>query len=408
MTSRSFIVVAIAMVASLGAQEAPAGRPLSLQAAFDLAGKQNLDLVAARERRAVSRAGIQIAKERPNPTFSFTALRDEPHEGLFFDQPLELGGKRGHRIDVAEHEGGVTDVEISSVARQVRRDTREAYYRLAFARAESARLNELVKLAERLKQIAQERFEAGAVAQLEVVQADLEVSRARADYEVARQEEKVAQGQLNVLLNEPARTEWSLESPLGELPPEAALEDLVGRAYGANTEIQHLAQEDKLEESRRKLLKAERIPNLDLEYGLDFNAPHDFRVGPRSQVSIMLPLFSRNQGEIAQSLANQRVIEAESAAKKRTVAGSVEEAYLDLRAQQTQVEIYRQTLLPSAHQLEQMAEESYREGKTNILAVLDAQRNVQEVERSYEQGLLAAQTAYAMLEDAVGAPLDQK
>jgi len=396
-----------AVLVTVAPQAAPP-RPLSLQAALELAEKQNLDLAAARQRQAVSRAGVQVAKERPNPTFSFTALRDEPHEGFFFDQPLELGGKRAHRIDVAEHEGGVTDVEISAVARQVRRDTREAYYRLAFARAESERLNQLVKLAERLRQIAQDRFEAGAVAQLEVVQAELEVSRARADFEVARQEEKVAQGQLNVLLNEPPRTEWGLEASLDQLPPPASLEDLVERAYGANAEIQHLTQEDKLEESRRKLLKAERIPNLDFEYGLDFNAPHDFRVGPRGQVSLMIPLFSRNQGEIAQSLANQRVIESEAAAKKRTVAGSVEEAYFDLSAQQTQVQIYRQTLVPAVKKLEEMAEESYREGKTSILAVLDAQRNVQDVERAYAQGLLAAQTAFAVLEEAVGAPLDQK
>ena len=391
-----------------GAQQPQEGARLNLPAALDLAEKQNLDLAAARQRRLVARAGVQIAKQRPNPTFTFTALRDEPHEGFFFDQPLETGGKRGHRIDVAEQEGGVTEVEISTVARQVRRSTREAFYRLAFTRAESARLAQVVKLAERLRQIAQDRFEAGAVAQLEVVQAELEVSRAQADFQVAQQEEKVALSQLNVLLNEPPTTAWQIEGSLEDVPPAAGLEELIQRAYGANTELQHLAQEEKVEQSRRGLLKAERIPNLDLQYGLDFNSPRDFRVGPRSQLSLMLPIFSRNQGEIAQSLANQRFLDAETAAKKRAVAGSVEGAYFDLNAQQTQVKIYRQTLVPAVQKLETMAEESYRAGKANILAVLDAQRNVQDVERSYQQGLLAVQTSFAALEDAVGAPLDQK
>ncbi len=391
-----------------GAQQPQEGARLNLQAALDLAEKQNLDLAAARQRRLVARAGVQIAKQRPNPTFTFTALRDEPHEGFFFDQPLETGGKRSHRIDVAEQEGGVTEVEISTVARQVRRSTREAFYRLAFTRAESARLAAVVKLAERLRQIAQERFEAGAVAQLEVVQAELEVSRAQADFQVAQQEEKVALSQLNVLLNEPPTTAWQIEGSLEDVPPPAGLEELIQRAYGANTDLQHLAQEEKVEQSRRGLLKAERIPNLDVQLGLDFNSPRDFRVGPRSQLSLMLPIFSRNQGEIAQSLANQRFLDAETAAKKRAVAGSVEGAYFDLNAQQTQVKIYRQTLVPAVQKLETMAEESYRAGKANILAVLDAQRNVQDVERSYQQGLLAVQTSFAALEDAVGAPLDQK
>ena len=404
----SFLLILTVTAAPTEAQESQGGARLTLQAALDLADKQNLDLAAARQRRLVSRAGVQIAKQRPNPTFSFTALRDSPHEGWFFDQPLELGGKRGHRIDVAQQEGGVTDVEISTVARQVRRSTREAFYRLAFARAESERLERVVKLAERLKQIAQQRFEAGAVPQLEVVQAGVEVSRAQADLEVARQEEKVALSQFNALLNEPAATGWQLAGTLEDPPPAWSVEELVQRAYAANAELQRLAQEEKVEASRRGLLKAERIPNLDLEYGLDFNAPHDFRVGPRSQVTLMLPIFSRNQGEIAQSFANQRVLDAETVAKKRAVAAIVEEAYFDWNAQQTQAGIYRQTLVPAVRQLEGMAEESYRAGKATILVVLDAQRNVQDVERTYQQGLLALQSAFASLEEAVGAPLDQK
>jgi outer membrane protein, heavy metal efflux system len=407
-TLLSLLLILVVTAAPNGAQESPGGARLTLQAALDLADKQNLDLAAARQRRFVSRAGVQIAKQRPNPAFGFTALRDTPHEGLFFDQPLELGGKRGHRIDVARQEGGVTDVEISTVARQVRRSTREAFYRLAFARAESDRLAQVVKLAERLKQIAQQRFEAGAVPQLEVVQADVEESRVQADLEVARQEEKVTLSQFNALLNEPAATGWDLAGRLEDPPLAWSVEELVQRAYAANAELQHLAQEEKVEASRRGLLKAERIPNLDLQYGLDFNSPHDFAVGPRGQLSLTLPIFSRNQGEIAQSLANQRVLEAETAAKKRAVAAVVEEAYFDWNAQQTQAGIYRQTLVPAVRKLEGMAEESYRAGKATILVVLDAQRNVQDVERTYQQGLLALQSAFASLEEAVGAPLDQK
>src|SRR5205814_1019561 len=177
----SFLLILLVTAAPTGGQESQGGARLTLQAALDLADKQNLDLAAARQRRFVSRAGVQIAKQRPNPTFSFTALRDSPHEGWFVDQPLELGGKRGHRI------------------------------------------------------------------------------------EVARQEEKVALSQFNALLNEPAATGWQLAGRLEDPPPAWSVEELVQRAYAANAELQHLAQEEKVEESRRGLLKAERIPNLDLE-----------------------------------------------------------------------------------------------------------------------------------------------
>jgi cobalt-zinc-cadmium efflux system outer membrane protein len=396
------------LILLIGVQSAPAQQPtrLTLQAGLELAEKQNLELAAARQQRAVARAGVRIAQERPNPSAAFTALRDEPHEGLFFDQPIELGAKRGHRIAVAQQESLLTDLDIAGVAREVRRNARAAYYAVAFARAESERRGQILKLAQRLRQIAEQRYEAGEVAQLEVTQADLEVSRAEADFRVGQQEEKVALSQFNALLNEPAETAWDMISSLDGLPPRRELGQLVQRADAANAELQRLAQEQKVEESRRGLLKAERIPNLELEYGVDFNSPRDFRYGPRSQVSMALPVFSRNQGEIAQSLANQRVLEAESAATRRAVAGQVETGYFDWSARLAQVEIYRQTLLPSARRLESLAEESYRAGKSNILTVLDAQRNVQEVERDYLDALLAVQTAFADLEATVGVPLD--
>jgi cobalt-zinc-cadmium efflux system outer membrane protein len=377
-----------------------------VQEALDLADKQNLDLAAARRQRAVALAGIQIAKERPNPTANFTALRDEPHEGLFFDQPIEIGGQRSRRIDVARQEGTLTEVDIATLARQVRRSAREAYYAAAYARAESERLARIVELARRLALIAEERFNAGDVAQLEVMQTGLEVSRAEADLQVARQREIVSMSELNALLNEPAKKVWELAGTLEDGTPTARLEDLLSRAYQSNPDLQHLGGERKVEQSRRSLLKAERIPDLVLDAGVDFNSPHDFRYGPRSQLSIGLPLFSRNQGEIAQSLANERVLEAETAATERSVSARVEAAYYDLEAQRTQVRLYRDRLLPVARQLESLAEESYRAGKTNILTAIQAQQDVQIVESSYLQSLEHLQDLYAGLEETVGGAVD--
>jgi hypothetical protein len=127
---------------------------LTRQSALQMADKQNLNLAAARRRRAVALAGVQIAKQCPNPILNFSALRDTPHEGLFFTQPLEVGPKRKRRIEVARQEGVLTETEIAALARQVRRSTREAFYRALLARAETERLGGVLQLAERLKQIA--------------------------------------------------------------------------------------------------------------------------------------------------------------------------------------------------------------------------------------------------------------
>jgi cobalt-zinc-cadmium efflux system outer membrane protein len=387
---------------------AQGAHPLTLAEALSLAEKQNLDLQAARALRAVALAGVRIAGQRPNPTVFFSALRDTPHESLFFDQPLEIGGRRGKRIELAKQEGALTDADISSRARQVRRNVREAYFALAFTRRVTSEKLEIAKLAARLKEIAQARFEAGDIPRMEVTQAELELARANAEAQVAKREEQIALTRLNVLLNEPATTAWDLASELDVGPQPFSLEELVGKASNSNAEIARLAQEARVEQSRTSLLKAERIPNLGLEFGLDFNnpGPGGFKEGGRGQISVELPIFTRNQGEIARSSAALSAIELESSAKRRAVAGQVESAYYELNARQAEVMLYKQSLVPATKQLEQLAEESYRAGKANILTVLGAERDVRQVESEYLNSLLAMQNSFAALEETVGVPLD--
>jgi cobalt-zinc-cadmium efflux system outer membrane protein len=397
-------------VAALHAAQAQQATPqrLTIAHALDLAERQNLDLLAARARRAVAQAGVRIAGERPNPTLSFGAARDTPHESALIDQPIEIGPRRGRRIEVARQESALTETDISMLEKQVRRSVRDAYFGLTRARGVTAQQAGALKLAERLHDIAKARFEAGDIPQLEVTQAEHEAARAQANLQVAQQEEKVALSDLNALLNEPAATGWDLGDALGVLPPHPSLEELLARAANSNPESARIGQEVKVEQSRKALLEAQRIPNLGLQFGSDFNSPGSggFDAGPRGQLSMELPIFSHNQGEIAQSIANERALEGELAAARRAASAKVESAYFDLEARQTQVRVYRETILPSSQRLEEMAEESYRAGKANILTVLGTQRDVQQAERDYLDSLVAMQSAFAQLEEAVGAPLE--
>lgn len=403
-----FVITILSALPFIPPAMAQQAQRLTLASALDLAQKQNLDLVAARAQRAVALAEVRIAGQRPNPTAFFGALRDTPHESLFFDQPVELGSKRSQRIELAKQEGALKETDITALERKVRRDVRDAYFQLAFARSATAQRDEAFKLAQRLLEIANARFQAGDIPELEVTQAQLESARAKANLQVAHQEEKVALSDLNALLNEPATLDWDLGAAFDALPPPVMLDDLLVRAGASNSEIARIHQESKVRQSQTSLLKADRIPNLGLEFGVDFNSPGQggFREGARGQVSMELPLFSRNQGEIAQSIANQQVLDAELASAQRATDARVESAYYDLEARLAEVQLYRDSILPSSKHLEEMSEESYRSGKANILTVLGAQRDVQQVERDYLSGLFAVQSAFAQLEEGVGAPLD--
>ncbi|HEV2222051.1 MAG TPA: TolC family protein, partial [Candidatus Acidoferrales bacterium] len=253
------VLVCVTALATAAQQEP---QKLTLAQALDMANRQNLDLIAARAQRAVAAAGVRIAGQRPNPTGNVTVLRDDPHEGWWFDIPLELGSKRGRRIDLARAQGVLTDDDVAALERLTRQNVRDAFFALALARGVTAAKNDAVNLAKRLRDIAQQRFETGDVPQLEVFQADLVLSQAQADYQVAQQDEKVALSVLDALLNEPPATNWDLITPLGELPAEPALNDLLTRAANSNYDLQRITQQEKIEQSQRALYQAERIPNL--------------------------------------------------------------------------------------------------------------------------------------------------
>ncbi|HEV2182933.1 MAG TPA: TolC family protein, partial [Candidatus Acidoferrales bacterium] len=340
------LVLVCATALATAAQQQP--QKLTLAQALEMANRQNLDLIAARAQRAVAAAGVKIAGQRPNPTGNFTALRDDPHEGWWFDIPLELGSKRGRRIDLARAQGVLTDDDVAALERLTRQNVRDAFFGLALARGVTAAKNDAVNLAKRLRDIAQQRYETGDVPQLEVFQADLVLSQAQADYQVAQQDEKVALSVLDALLNEPPATNWDLITPLEELPAEPALNDLLTRAANSNYDLQRITQQEKIEQSQRALYQAERIPNLTVSLGMDYNSPHNFRYGPRSQVSMEVPIFMRYQGEIAQSDASLVALEDQATATRRAVEGHVESAFLQLDSREAQARLYKDSLMPAA------------------------------------------------------------
>jgi cobalt-zinc-cadmium efflux system outer membrane protein len=182
----------------------PVGAPLTFQAAFDLAASRNLGLEAARRQKAIRDAQIRIAKQYLNPDVAFEASRDVPHEVLTFNIPVEIGGKRGRRIELAQTEAAQADLDVRTEMRTLRRNLRQSFYGLLAADERVRLAEEIVALVERLRQVTQARFEEGAAPRLDVLAADLGVARATADLDLARSARTAAQADLNAVFNQPA------------------------------------------------------------------------------------------------------------------------------------------------------------------------------------------------------------
>ncbi len=381
-------------------------QPLDLRSALNAADTANLELRAARQQRALALAGLTTARLLPNPTLGFTAARDTPHEGVSLDLPIELGGKRGKRIAVAQEEQRSIDIDIAVLGQQVRRRTREAFFRSLAARAQTVQAKAALDLSRRVRDLVQQRFEAGAVAQLEVLQADVELARSTADYETTAQLERSADVTLAALLNRSIDGTISIEGRLEEVPSAGSLETLTNQAMRSNADLQKSAQDLKTEERRLELAKTQRIPNLDLSVGADFNSPPDFQTGAKGGLGVSIPIFNHGQGEVALSSARMELLRLTIASQQINVSAQVASAYFDYVAKARQAQQYREPIVPQTARMEQMAEESYQAGKTNVLTLLDTQRRLNDIQKAYLDALFAAQSSFATLEEGVGAPLD--
>jgi cobalt-zinc-cadmium efflux system outer membrane protein len=405
MRTRSFIQLLIVLFLApvvLCAQQAP----LDLRTALEIAEKDNLELKAARQQRAIALAGITTAKQYPNPNIAFGITRDSPHESLSLDQPFELAGQRSKRIAVAKEEQRSTEIDIGVLSRNVRRRTRDAFFNVMTARAQREQAIAALDLATKLKNVAQQRFDAGDVAQLDVMEADVELARAQAELDSLTQEVHSAKAEFNALLGRNTEDDVSLTGELNSVPQALNLEANTEKALVSSSVVQQATQDLATEEKRLTLAKAARVPNIDLQVNTALNNPPSYRAALGGAVSMSVPLWYRGEGEIAQSTARIELLKLTLQSQKLSAAAQVAVAFYDYSAKALLAAQFATKIMPQTEKLAGMAEESYKAGKSNLLTVIDAQRKLNEVRRAYLDSLFAVQSAFAALEEATGAPLD--
>ena len=404
----SATLLSIALVATPSialAQPTDVPTPLTFDAALAYAATRNLAVDAARQGRAIREAQIHAAGQRPNPAIGAETTRDTPHQTLSVDLPIEIGSQRRRRIEVAREELTLSDVDVQFQLRAVRRQVREQFFGL-LAADERVRLAEsLVEIATRVRDAAQARFDAGAVPRLEVMQAELGVARAEADLDAVRSARSAAQATLNGVLNAPPQHPLVIEGTLDAHTAVPPLDAAIAAASTSNTDLVSLDRQMAIEAQRLELLRAQRTPIPVFTISGLFNAPGEFTPAAAASVNVGLPIFSRNQGEIAASIATTTQLRGQREAMRRVVENGVFAAASRVEAMRRQVDTFRERLLPVATDLQSLSEESYRAGRTSVLGLLDAQRNLRDLSRDAVQAALDLQLALAELEELLGTPL---
>ncbi|MFT5533593.1 MAG: cobalt-zinc-cadmium efflux system outer membrane protein [Burkholderiaceae bacterium] len=380
----------------------PSG-PLTLTAALALAASANPDIaVASREIEAMAGA-VQQAATRPNPELS-ASLEDTRQATrtttLQLNQPIELGGKRLARMTAAERNRDAAVADLAIARSALRATVMTAFYDVLTAQERHQLALASVELAQRATSVAAKRVVAGKASPVDetrarVAQASvhIELAQAASALSMTRQRLAATWGKSR------ARFE-RVDGALAVLPPLPSLDVLLQRLQ----QSPGLAR-SRLEVRRRQALtqveRARQVPDLTVSIG----AKRDEQLG-RNQaifgVSIPLPLFDRNQGNLLESLRRTDKARDALTASEIDSASELAQAHEQLDTARQQAQLLQQQIVPGAQSAYDAATTGFAFGKFSFLDVLDAQRTLLHAKSQTLQTLASAHRAAADIERLVG------
>ncbi|HXD20999.1 MAG TPA: TolC family protein [Vicinamibacterales bacterium] len=376
---------------------------LTLQMAMERAMAANATIAAARLRGPINLANLAVARERLNPEGSFELEKETPKEAYGFALPLELGGKRARRIDVAEATIRAGDAELAAVITQVRNDVRRAYFAQVLAESRLLLLREQRDLSTRARDTAQARFDAGSAPRLEVMQAQLALAATENEATAAEGTAAAARAALNALLAQPLDTTTALSTDVDTAPPGTPAALML--AQTASTELLSLDRQIEAQRARVALAESLRVPDVTPTFTLTHRAEPEFTYGWRAGAAITLPLFtSHRAGVLVEQTTLEQLILQRQATLLR-IQGDVTAASQRAQAQRELFVRYRDQIIPQAQAVEQLAQDSYQLGQTGIAALLQALQATRDVRLRSLDAIDQFQTALSDLERAIGAPL---
>ena len=398
-------IAAIASTPLVAADErqSPAAA-LTYSAALTRALSANPRIVAARLRGPINIASRDVAAERLNPEVRIEASKETPKEGYTLAVPLELGGKRARRIAVADAAIVTGEAELNVVIAEVRADVRRAFIARVIAENRLTLLTDMQMLAQRARDAAQARFDAGGVPRLDVVQAQLALSDAENQATAAHGTVDATRASLNAVLALPLDSSTPIDASL-DIEPALSVEAVVARARQSSAEL--LAIDRRIDEQRARLALAHalRTPDVTPEATLTRRAEPEFDTGWRAAVAISIPVFTTHSAAVRVEDATLAQLTSEREAIATRISGEVTAAATIAESQRQQFVRYRDEIVPQALELERMAEDAYRLGQTAIAAYLQAVQSSRDVRLRSIQAAADLQNAIADLERAVGAPL---
>ena len=376
---------------------------LTLESALQSAFAGNPDLAAAQWEIDIAQGGRQQAGLIPNPVASWDAedtRRSTRTTTVKLSQTLELGGKRGARIEVASRAQDAAAQELEQRRNLLRAEVIDGFYGALRAQERLELAQRSMALAERGLVIANGRVTAGKASPVEATRARVQVSQIRLERSRAEIGVSDAYRRLAAITGSATIGFERVEAGAVSTPALPSATQLLARLE-STAELRLAQLQIQQRDAGLGLEKAQRIPDLDISIGSQYDASVRERVNLVG-VSMPIPLFNRNQGNVL--AASRRADQARDLRNATELRLRTETRQaLDLWATaNSEVRAFNQVILPAAQSAVDSATRGFEMGKFNFLDVLDAQRTLIAARTQYLAALAQATDAWVRIERIYG------
>ena len=401
----------------LAVQEGAAQAPtlIGLDQAIDLALAHNHALKATRTLIFQNQALEITANLRPNPVLGGDAQfipiftpSDFSTEDLDLAQQFDLGlsylFERGHkrqsRLQAAQDQTAVTRAQVTDAERTLAFNVGQQFVGVLLAESTLAFALADLKSFQTTVDIAEVQLKAGAISEGDYLKIKLQLLQFQTDVSSARLAKAQALVGLRQFLGYDAvPANYDVIGDLAYQPLNANLVDLQAKALKGRPDFQAALLGVTAAQSQIRLAKANGK--------VDVNGTFDFtHTAGQNTASIFanfeLPVFNRNQGEIARTTYALTQAQESQQSASDAVLTDVANAYEAVRSNDEVVQLYTSGYLKQAQDSRDINEYAYKRGAASLLDFLDAERSYRSVQLAYRQALASYMVALEQLKEAVG------
>jgi cobalt-zinc-cadmium efflux system outer membrane protein len=313
---------------------------------------------------------------------------------------FERGKKRQHRLQAAKDQTAVTASQVADNERSVTFQVATLFTNAELAESTLELSQEDLKSFQNSVDISQQRYKDGDISEDDYLKIKLQLLQFQTDASQAQLARVQALSDLRQLMGyESVPAAYDVAGSFEYQAVTGNVEDFQAKALATRPDLRAAVLGVTAANSQYLLAKADGKRDVTAQ----INYTH---VADLSTISlfgqVQIPIFDRNQGEIARTSAAITQAQEQQKNTNDQVLTDVRDAYEGLRTNDQIIQLYRGGYLDEAQQDRDISEYAYKRGAASLLDFLDAERGFRATQLAYRQALASYLLALEQLREAVG------